>query len=374
MNYFKLYKNLIENAKFRETNNLNVLGEYYETHHIVPRSLGGSNDKTNLVALTAKEHYIAHHLLYHLYKNNTNYGFNSKMLQAWVCMCYVDNNGKRYKISSRTFNYVRKLCSDAKRDMNIYNFVHKSGKKFSGTRLDLIIHTNGKINKDTINTIVTIKKVSVDWCLVGYEPNDFYWKHYELEHLSGKIVSGFYIDIKNEINITEYEIDLLARTIQPQIRGWRVLKVDNKDIIQQYEKNCLNNKPYEPNPTICTWKNKNTDAIENCTMKDLTEKYQLRRTDVSAVFYGRLRSVKGWELITRDGVSFVYSTPDNQFTKTKISNSIIREWYHSEYGTIYDTIPNISSRYNISRHYLNLIITGKQKSTHGWVYKGVYNT
>ena len=37
--------------------------DYYESHHIIPKSLGGSNDHNNLVLLTPREHYIAHLLL-----------------------------------------------------------------------------------------------------------------------------------------------------------------------------------------------------------------------------------------------------------------------------------------------------------------------
>lgn len=36
---------------------------YTEVHHIQPRSLGGSDDETNLVRLTYREHYICHWLL-----------------------------------------------------------------------------------------------------------------------------------------------------------------------------------------------------------------------------------------------------------------------------------------------------------------------
>ena len=57
MNYPKHYFLLIEKAKNR------TLTCYKEAHHIVPRCLGGSNDITNLVDLTAREHYIAHILL-----------------------------------------------------------------------------------------------------------------------------------------------------------------------------------------------------------------------------------------------------------------------------------------------------------------------
>lgn len=40
---------------------------YMERHHIVPRCLGGSNRKDNLVYLTAREHFLAHKLLVRIY-------------------------------------------------------------------------------------------------------------------------------------------------------------------------------------------------------------------------------------------------------------------------------------------------------------------
>jgi len=57
MNYNKHYATLIERARHR------VLKEYTEKHHIIPRCLGGSDDKENIVALTPEEHYVAHQLL-----------------------------------------------------------------------------------------------------------------------------------------------------------------------------------------------------------------------------------------------------------------------------------------------------------------------
>jgi hypothetical protein len=36
---------------------------YAEVHHIVPRSLGGSDDADNLIRLTARQHFIAHWML-----------------------------------------------------------------------------------------------------------------------------------------------------------------------------------------------------------------------------------------------------------------------------------------------------------------------
>ena len=41
-----------------------------EVHHIVPKCLGGSNKKENLVELTAREHFICHRLLCEIYPKN----------------------------------------------------------------------------------------------------------------------------------------------------------------------------------------------------------------------------------------------------------------------------------------------------------------
>ena len=54
MNYLNHYNLLIERARTRITTG------YKEAHHIIPRCLGGNNDPSNLVDLTAREHYIAH--------------------------------------------------------------------------------------------------------------------------------------------------------------------------------------------------------------------------------------------------------------------------------------------------------------------------
>jgi hypothetical protein len=58
MNYQRIYHQLIANAIAR-----NGVDGYCEKHHIQPKSLGGTDDVSNIVALTAREHFIAHMLL-----------------------------------------------------------------------------------------------------------------------------------------------------------------------------------------------------------------------------------------------------------------------------------------------------------------------
>lgn len=58
MNYAKHYDLLMVKAKQRGS----PVG-YFERHHVVPRCLGGSDKRENIVRLTAEEHYVAHQLL-----------------------------------------------------------------------------------------------------------------------------------------------------------------------------------------------------------------------------------------------------------------------------------------------------------------------
>lgn len=95
MNYKKIYDSLIDRGKNRE-----LIG-YGEKHHIVPRCLGGSNDKTNLVKLTAEEHYVAHQLLVKIYPNN------HLLVKAASMMIPNRPNNKMY-------GWIRKRLSEAK--------------------------------------------------------------------------------------------------------------------------------------------------------------------------------------------------------------------------------------------------------------------
>lgn len=58
MNYQVIYAKLIKKAILR-----GCPDAYYEKHHILPKSMGGTDVVANIVKLTAREHFIAHVLL-----------------------------------------------------------------------------------------------------------------------------------------------------------------------------------------------------------------------------------------------------------------------------------------------------------------------
>ena len=75
MDYGKIYSDIMERSKTRRLNG------YKERHHIVPRSLEGSNTADNIAVLTAREHYIVHKLLSKLFCSVRAYTFAFVLMQ-----------------------------------------------------------------------------------------------------------------------------------------------------------------------------------------------------------------------------------------------------------------------------------------------------
>lgn len=69
MNYQRIYDQFIADRRNKEAA-LIESGEYKERHHIIPRSMGGSDDAENLICLTAGDHFFAHLCLAKSYGGN----------------------------------------------------------------------------------------------------------------------------------------------------------------------------------------------------------------------------------------------------------------------------------------------------------------
>jgi hypothetical protein len=98
--YTVWYFNIINRAQQRE-----IIG-YFEKHHIIPKSLGGSNQKSNLVKLTAREHLICHLLLTKMTSGTANH----KMVRAMFLMSTRGTiNSRLYESLRKTYSLNRKL-------------------------------------------------------------------------------------------------------------------------------------------------------------------------------------------------------------------------------------------------------------------------
>ena len=70
---------------------------YFEAHHIVPRSMGGSDDADNMINLTARQHFVAHWMLAR--------AMGGSAARAFFMM---SNFGKYGTVNSTTYEIGRK--------------------------------------------------------------------------------------------------------------------------------------------------------------------------------------------------------------------------------------------------------------------------
>jgi hypothetical protein len=102
MNYKRIYDNLMESRLLLKEDRIKLKkhGEYFEAHHIIPVSMGGTGSicgwssirHPNIIVLTAREHYIAHALLWLIHRTR-------ETASAFRTMCTIKTSKRNYVTS-----------------------------------------------------------------------------------------------------------------------------------------------------------------------------------------------------------------------------------------------------------------------------------
>ena len=194
--YTKWYNLIINRAQNRK------IEGYVERHHIIPKSLGGNNKKSNIVSLTAREHFICHWLLTKM----TTGEFKMKMCMALVMMKASHKNHQRYNtpLTSRVYLFIKEQAVEGFRngtkkrvdngthnfqlldrsaqkhlmfDHTVYDWYHASTKtRVKMTRYDLIKTYN--LSDSGVCEVIQGKARSVkDWFLWSNKPVEYKWYH-----------------------------------------------------------------------------------------------------------------------------------------------------------------------------------------------------
>ena len=115
--YTRWYYAIVNRSKTRELDP----AVYTETHHIIPRCLGGNDSKDNLATLTGHEHLVCHLLLR---KMTTGVAKRKMSFAAYCMVTLVNPYQKRVRITGRLFETLRK----ERRESAI---AAQTGKKYS---------------------------------------------------------------------------------------------------------------------------------------------------------------------------------------------------------------------------------------------------
>ena len=165
--YSKWYFSLVESR--RNHTRMGIL----EKHHIIPRCLGGSDRKENIVSLTPREHFVAHMLLSKMFV-----GKEKMRMNFALHMMLADNSGNRYKPTSRSYEMAKKALSDAYSELNKGRIPWNKGIPREQTVKDAVSKANtGKVpwNKGKARSEEEKAKMREGWArrkLEGHIPHN----------------------------------------------------------------------------------------------------------------------------------------------------------------------------------------------------------
>ena len=203
MNCRRIYFNLIRKRKKEIINNEH--SQYCEKHHIIPRSLGGLDNKNNIVSLTAKEHYIAHLLLSKMFKYNEEKEIKMKFALIMMTVTSTLNN-KRF--NSNKFEQLRK-------NVGKLTSISQTGSKNS--QFGKMWITNGLENKSIFKT-----DIIPDGWKKGRVPKekDFIAIKNRIKYslLSNKEMNTInsYVEYKNKVNEIKNNIKIKEKNIKDE--------------------------------------------------------------------------------------------------------------------------------------------------------------
>jgi hypothetical protein len=152
MNYQRIYNNIVERGKIR------IVEGYTESHHIIPKCIGGTDDSSNLVNLTAEEHYVCHQLLVKIYPDEIG------LVRAAMFMTASSVGPKRQ--GNKMYGWLKRRFSEYMKGPNNPSTVN-------GTWNKGIIGYKNKVNfsEKTINSM--IERMKTKNPCAGIKP----WKH-----------------------------------------------------------------------------------------------------------------------------------------------------------------------------------------------------
>lgn len=143
MNYLWHYISLMKKSKAKNRKKLKKSDSnymYYENHHIFPSSLGGSNNKDNKVLLTAREHFVAHLLLWKYYLKRYGKFHDNTIKMCKACSMFWKKCGDRKNMNSRIFSILKQNISEIQSNIVVSEETKQKLKKHTRDRIQSCEH------------------------------------------------------------------------------------------------------------------------------------------------------------------------------------------------------------------------------------------
>lgn len=211
MNYRNAYEQIIS-ARVAEP----AVG-VVERHHIVPRCLGGSDSKENIVKLTPKEHFVCHHLLARIY--------GGSLWAAYFLMSHPNANSARgVLITARQYQSARAkfiaYMSTLKGDKNGHY-----GKKHSEEARQKISKTKHKYSYKNHPRAIN--------------------ENLEWEHKDGDVFFGSHFSLSELTKIDYAGLRRVANGKLFSYKGWMCISAKRENLRSGLNANTADKKEYK---------------------------------------------------------------------------------------------------------------------------------
>lgn len=163
--YSKCYFSIIGNATKTQRN---YDSQKHEYHHIIPKSLGGTDEENNIVILTFREHYICHALLIRMTRGKDK----MKMCFALHAFFHMNQRNRAFK-SSHLYNSHSKIIAQAFKDRipwkkpGSYRFKNiETGEEIEMTRNEFVNYTG--VNHQNLYHLINNRYKKGTWQSCGW--------------------------------------------------------------------------------------------------------------------------------------------------------------------------------------------------------------
>lgn len=224
MDYQRIYSDFIADRLGKQP----TKPTYFERHHIVPRSLGGGDEKSNLIRLTPEDHFFAHLLLAKIHGG-----------QMWSPVALmVGGRVSYYKptISRIKHGWASRAMAKAKSGRGAYNFdvktyhlVNQSGEEWLGHQSEM--HTQLGMTKPLANLLIKGKcQSALGWWFHGNpQPTTSGDKHhmythqrYDFVHVDGREFHGTQFEFYTKFNLNRSGVCNLVNKQSSVYIGWHL--------------------------------------------------------------------------------------------------------------------------------------------------------
>jgi hypothetical protein len=224
MNYQRIYAAFIDDRKDRQPS----APAYFEKHHILPRSLGGDDEASNIIRLTPEDHFFAHLLLAKMHGGT-----------LWAPIAFmVGGSRKDYRPthSRRQHGWASRAMAKATAATGAHQFDfterklrHKDGREWSGTQWDM--HKVLGLSKSLANMLIKGGVKSAH----GWSLGDAYvpkprgrlhpmYRHevHRFVHADGREFVGTQHELHTVCGLSKPAACNLARGVFKVSHGWRL--------------------------------------------------------------------------------------------------------------------------------------------------------